>query len=50
MRESFTAHFTAKKRRPTIVVMLSGVPQCKKETLRGYINYFTKVAVAVMRT
>lgn len=49
MCESFTAYFTAKKRRPTIIDVLGGVTQCKKETLYGYIDYFTKVAIDIMR-
>lgn len=45
--EAFTTQFTALKRQPIIIVVLSGVIRRKKETLCEYIDYLTKVVVAL---
>lgn len=44
---TYIAQFTARKWKPTTMVVLSGVNQNKKETLHEFIDSFTKVAIAL---
>jgi hypothetical protein len=45
--KKFTSHFTSRRKQPKTVSVLSAIVQGKKETLREYIERFTRTAVDV---
>jgi len=43
----FTSHFTARRKRPETTTALNAIIQDKKETLREYVECFTRAGVEV---
>jgi hypothetical protein len=47
---AFSSHFTARKRQPKTVTSLNSIIQGKEETLRDYIERFTRESIEVKGT
>ncbi|MCI45778.1 hypothetical protein A2U01_0067017, partial [Trifolium medium] len=44
---AFSSHFTARKRQPKTMASLSNIVQGKEESLRDYIERFTREAIEI---